>query len=262
VLAAKPDFIKIYLEHSDDPEKRRGLLPDVAQAIVRRAHAHELRVAAHVTSAGDFRIAVEAGADQIAHLPLGAIDPAAAAAAAKRGVVVVTTTLSHRPAPGIADLAAVHRANLALLRKAGVTVILGVDDAAPTVVDEAENVVRLGVYTVAEVLRMLVETTPRAMFPGRRIGRLEEGAEASLLALDANPLEDLGALRRVTVRVKQGHLVEIAPEKAAVVDVLLPLAMAEGADTAIAEYRRLLREEGEEWDFREAQLNRLGYALL
>lgn len=262
VTAAKPDFIKIYLEHSDDRGKRRGLLPDVARAVVRRAHAAGLRVAAHVTSTGDFRIAVETGVDEIAHLPLAPIAPEDAAAAAKRGITVVTTTLSHRPAPGVPDLAALHRANLTLLRDAGVTVILGVDDGGPTVVDEAENVARLGVYSAAEVLRMLVETTPRAMFPGRRIGRLEDGAEASLIALDANPLEDLRALRKVAVRVKQGHVLAVAPERASIVDVLLPLAMSGGADAAIAEYRRLVREEPETWDFREAQLNRLGYVLL
>jgi tetratricopeptide (TPR) repeat protein len=256
IRAGKPDFIKIYLEGA------RGLSPEVARAVVQRAHADELTVSAHVTGTADVHTAVAIGVDEITPLPLAPIDPADAAAAARRGITFVTTTLSHRPTPGVADLAALHRANLALLRKAGVTVILGVDDGNPTVIDEAQNVARLGVYSAAEVVRMLAETTPRAIFPNRRIGKLEDGAEASLLALDGNPLEDLGALRRVAVRVKQGHLIEVAPEKRPVTEAMVPLLMAGKLDEAIAEYHRLLREEADKWDFSERQLNRLGYSML
>jgi imidazolonepropionase-like amidohydrolase len=256
IRAGKPDFIKIYLEGS------RGLSNEVARAAVKKAHADGLTVAAHVTSAADFHNAVETGVDEITHLPLAPIDPADAAAAARRGITVVTTTLSHRPAPGVADVQALHRANLTVLRKAGVRVLLGVDDGNPTVIDEAENIVRLGVYSAAEVLRMLVETTPRAMFPNRRIGRLEDGAEASLIALDGNPLEDLRALRRVAVRVKQGHVIEVAPEKRPVTEAMVPLLMAGKLEAALAEYHRLLSEEADKWDFSERQLNQLGYAML
>jgi tetratricopeptide (TPR) repeat protein len=256
IRAGKPDFLKIYLEGA------RGLSPEVARAAVRRAHADKLTVAAHVTSTADFHLAVDAGVDEITHLPLAPIDPADAEAAAKRGITVVTTTLSHRPAHGITDVPALHRANLALLRKAGVKVLLGVDDGNPTVVDEAENVARLGVYSVAEVLRMLVETTPRTIFPARRIGRFDDGFEASFLALDANPLEDLRALRRVSVRIKQGHMLDVPAEKPPITEALVPILMATGIDAGIAEYRRLLANEADKWDFSEKHLNALGYKVI
>ncbi len=79
ILAGEPDFLKIYLERSehhaarrDDPAYygKRGLDPTLVPPIVERAHAAGLRVAAHVTSRYDFRVAVEAGVDEIAHLPL------------------------------------------------------------------------------------------------------------------------------------------------------------------------------------------------
>jgi hypothetical protein len=38
---------------------------------------------------------------------------------------------------------------------------------------------------------MWAETTPQSIFPNRKIGALSDGAEASLLALEGNPLEDL-----------------------------------------------------------------------
>jgi imidazolonepropionase-like amidohydrolase len=78
--------------------------------------------------------------------------------------------------------------NLATLHRAGVRVAIGSDihgqDAAP----EAAYTAGLGVFTPAEMLRMWSETTPRLIFPARRIGRLEAGYEASLLVLGCDPL--------------------------------------------------------------------------
>lgn len=57
------------------------------------------------------------------------------------------------------------------------------------------------------LLRMAVITTPQAIFPTRKIGSLGEGAEASFLALTGNPLGDLGNIRRISLRVKDGFVV-------------------------------------------------------
>lgn len=257
----KPDFIKLYLDHSDDPKKRRGLDPVILPAIVERIHRAGLTATVHVTSAGDFHIALVSGVDEITHLPLAPIDPADAKLAAKKHVTVVTTTLSHRSNEGVADLPALHRANLALLKKAGVNVVFGVD-GDPTVVDEIESVRKLGVYSDLELLRIATDATARAIFPKRKIARLAEGYEASFLALDGNPLEDFGAIRKIAVRVKQGHVIEIAPEKRSIAEALLPIIMSNGIDAAIAEYERLRSTEADRWDFRESRLNQLGYAAL
>jgi tetratricopeptide (TPR) repeat protein len=257
ILAGKPDFVKVYLEHSEDAKASRGLDPALVPLVVARAHRDGLRVSAHVVSAADFRTAAAAGIDEITHLPLALLTAADTALAKEKNVTVVTTVLSHRPNEGFTG----HGANLALLKRAGVNVVLGVDND-PTVVDEALAVAQLGVYTNAELLRMLTEGTPRAIFPSRKLGRFANGFEASLLALDANPLEDLAALRRVSVRVKQGHVIELAPVKPSIVDALTPILMTKGLEAGIAEYRRLAAEEGSKWDFGEPQLNRLGYALL
>jgi tetratricopeptide repeat protein/amidohydrolase family protein len=220
-----------------------------------------LTATAHVTSAADFHIALVSGIDEITHLPLAPIDPADAALAAKQHVTVVTTTLSHRPDEGIADLPALHRENLALLKKAGVNVVFGVDGDS-TVVTGVENIRKLGVYSDLELLRILTDATARAIFPKRKIGRLEDGYEASFLALDGNPLEDFGAIRKIATRVKQGHVIEVAPEKRSIAEAMMPILMSKGVDAAIAEYERLRRAEPDQWDFREPRLNQLGYAAL
>ncbi|NOT32935.1 MAG: hypothetical protein HOP12_02060, partial [Candidatus Eisenbacteria bacterium] len=79
VVAGRPDFIKVYLEHSEahaarshDPTRRGGfgLDPALLPTIVRRAHGAGLTVSAHVASAADFRVAMTSGVDEITHLPL------------------------------------------------------------------------------------------------------------------------------------------------------------------------------------------------
>ena len=85
ILAQRPDFIKTNLWRSDEYERRRddpafagrkGLDPGVLHAIVERAHAAGLRVSAHVVNGADFRNAVNAGVDEIVHLPAAGASPA------------------------------------------------------------------------------------------------------------------------------------------------------------------------------------------
>lgn len=216
IVSGDADFLKTYLEHSEEHDRRkgddafygrRGLDPALLPKIVARAHRDGLRVSTHVTTAADFRAAVRAGADEIAHLPLELLEPADARAAADAGVVVVTTTLSHRPAEGVEDLDALHRRNLRLLLEHGVSIVLGTDSHR-TVLDEAENLVRLG-FDPALVLELATERTPRWIFPGREIGRLADGAEASFLVVAEDPTKDLAALRDPILRVKQGHRLDV-----------------------------------------------------
>lgn len=44
----------------------------------------------------------------------------------------------------------------------------------------------------------------QGIFPGRRLGRIADGAEASFLVLDGNPIDDFSAVTRIFLRVKQG----------------------------------------------------------
>jgi tetratricopeptide (TPR) repeat protein len=274
ILETGPDFLKVYLERSEHHASRkddsdyygkRGLDPRLVPEVVTRAHAAGLRVSAHVTSAHDFHIAVEAGVDEIAHLPLEPIAEADAQLAASRGVILVTTALSHRPSDAVDDLDALHLSNLRLLRTAGVALVLGTDSQA-TVVDEVLKLSAIGAMGPAELLRLLVHDTPQWIFPDRRIGAFHEGAEASFVVLDSNPLEDLAALRHIRDRYKSGQRLEISEarteELPGVGQQLVHTLMARGADAAIAEYHRLRTEESDDWDFSEGQLDALGRALI
>lgn len=235
-LARRPGLVKVYLLYSERPPEElprgwRGLDRDVLVAVVERAHASGLRVTAHVETAADFRTAVAAGVEQIAHLPGFRPGPPAprrevptrethalttrdARDAAERGVVVVTTaSLVDRleiPDEVRERWLDVVLHNLATLRDAGVTLAVGSDDYRATSRPEAEWLASLDLFTNAQVLRMWSETTSNAIFPERRIGCFAEGCEASFLGLGADPLEDFEATRHIAVRFKQGRRLEVS----------------------------------------------------
>jgi phosphoribosylcarboxyaminoimidazole (NCAIR) mutase len=230
LLAQKPDVVKILLLYSEEYEKRKGddeyygrkgLNPELVPTIVERAHRAGKRVFAHVQTAHDFKVVVEAGVDVVAHLPgyrgrLEPLDSITAALAARKGIAITpTASLAVRGTNGDSvklDSAAYRITregqirNLRLLRSAGVNVIVGSDVYNDTSAGEVDYLRELGIYSNAELLKMWAVQTPRVIFPGRRIGALENGYDASFLVLDGNPLEDWGAMRRIKLRVKQGRI--------------------------------------------------------
>lgn len=227
-LADDPDFVKLYLLYSEGPASMqvdgwRGLDPSVARAIVDRAHARGLRVSAHVETAADFRHALAAGVDEIAHLPgfrpgpegrlaepeVYRLDADDAARAAEMGVVVVTTA-SFVGDPEPADETGrtwreIVLHNLRTLHEGGVPLAVGSDRYGTTSRGEAEWLAGTGVFTNLEMLRTWTGSTPRTIYPTRRIGRFADGWEASFLALRRNPLDDFAATGEIVHRFKQGR---------------------------------------------------------
>jgi hypothetical protein len=234
ILATHPDFIKAFLLYSEEFDKRRsdsayfnwrGLNPALLPEVVRRAHKARLRVMCHIETAGDFHNAVVAGVDQIMHMPgfrgdehgrLPSATPYVipdrdASEAARKGIVVVTTLQAGSAGAAARGdtldqqrLDSLHRANLRTLMRYHVVIAIGSDNYRETSGPEANYLQQLGVFSNADVLRMWAEATPRAIFPGRRIGRLADGYEASFLGLEGNPLTDFRNTSRIRLRVKQG----------------------------------------------------------
>jgi len=267
LLATKPDFVKTYLEHSEEWQRRRGdpafygargLDPSLLPKIVAKAHAAGLSVTTHVASAADFRNALSAGVDEINHLPLENLTDEDARRAAASKTVIVTTTLSHRKTDGIVDLDGIHRSNLKRLHAAGAILALGIDSHG-TVVAEAENIHRLAPFDDAVLLDAWTGPTARAIFPARKVGCLADGCEASFLALSGNPLDDFANVRKIAFRMKQGFAMEVVPS---VVEPVRQALRERGIEGAASEYKRLRAEKPDGYDFAEPELNRLGYELL
>jgi hypothetical protein len=233
IVGQRPDFIKTFLLFSDEFEKRRddpvyfgrkGLDPRLLPKIVAKAHASNLRVSAHVNNAADFHHAVAAGVDEVAHLPVRdprpqgdgpksapLISVADAKLAAARGIVVVTTAslVLNAPEAERAPVRQLQAANLKLLREHGVVLAVGSDNPNDSSVQEFEYLQGMGVFDNLTLLKMWAETTPKTIFPKRKIGALREGYEASFLALEGDPLKDLKNVRKIRVRFRQGFLLEL-----------------------------------------------------
>lgn len=126
----------------------------------------------------------------------------------------VTTTLSwlaevEDSVQRAAILRDVIRPNLALLRRHNVELLIGSDQFRQNSAHEADVLVQLGLFTPLEVLRAWSIDTPRAIFPGRRLGELAIGAEASFLVLAGDPLVDFQNAHRIELRMKQGSIVHL-----------------------------------------------------
>jgi imidazolonepropionase-like amidohydrolase len=234
IVEGKPDFIKTFLLFSEEFGKRRdaakvhkGLDPKLLAAVVRKAHGAGLRVSTHVDTATDFRNAVDAGVDEINHLPqpdprfspdLSAyvIDAATARRAAARRIVVVTTASTTERLSGagmgeawIKASRANQAANIKVLGDAGVTLAIGSDGLSGETVfatarDEVKFLAAHGMLDNATLVRLWSRETPRAIFPGRLLGELRAGFEASFLVFAGDPVQDLSNIERIVMRVKRG----------------------------------------------------------
>lgn len=233
ILAGQPDVLKIFLlDASENPPpinedglpRGRGLKPSVAAAFVKLAHAAGIRVAAHVETANDFRIAVDAGVDMVAHLPgyeieknlpssVAEIDEESARRAGERGIVFTPTVslavLSGEPTTPdslIARRRAIQRRNIQLLLRHGAQLAIGSDWFGRTAWGEVEALHALGILSREQIARAWM-ATPSLIFPRRRIGALADGHEATFLVFREDPFSSLDALRGITLRVKQGCVV-------------------------------------------------------
>lgn len=229
--AQHAEFIKIMVLYSEDFERRKdddtlrgskGLDPKLVPGIVAAAHRRGLTVAAHIETAADFRVIVSAGVDESAHMPgyVALEDPLdqyritdADAAAAARAHVTVVATASYAQYTRDAEsrlpaVKAMQAANLKKLLGAGVALLIGTDGKADAAIGEAKYLVSLGVLDARAALRLLSVDTPRYIFPGRKIGALEPGYEASFVALTADPTRDVKNLRTVDGYAKRGLLLK------------------------------------------------------
>ncbi|MEZ4810315.1 MAG: amidohydrolase family protein [Allomuricauda sp.] len=225
ILSFEPDFIKIMLLFSEEYETRRndttyfgnkGLNPELVPKIIKKAHQNNLRVSAHVETAYDFHVAVNAGVDEIAHLPEidnGNLISSKDVALAKEKGTIVTTTISlvtkKREDPNYNELVKNISANLKLLKEGGVKLAIGSDMYNDNSVEEFQFLYSLGIFSNLELLKMWCENSAMTTFPNRKVGLLKDGYEASFLVLNINPLENKNGINKsIVLKVKQGMILD------------------------------------------------------
>jgi len=220
IKAQKPGVIGIYLldAEKNGGKEGKGLTPDMAKAIVKKAHKADLRVYAHVETAADLQLGLKLGVDGFANLPGFNWDGSGDVKKyelsdddlkklAKKDIPVVPL-FSHAqttaPAPAVTTF---HTTTFKRLLDNNVFVVLGSDDLQRTGRAELAYWFNLGTLEYGKILKILCENSPRAIFPKRKIGKIEDGYEASFLVLDDNPLVNIMKLRAISFKVKNGVVI-------------------------------------------------------
>lgn len=217
------DILKLFLLHSErwragSSESSEGLRPEVAKAIAERAKAAGLRIAAHVESAVDAALAIDCQVSLLAHMPGYGLRPdqdpapfvvedALLRAAAERGMALSPTLgllyADPKDAAGIQRVRTWKAQQVRRWKDAGVTLLYGSDNYFD-VGNELRVMIDSQVWTPRELVELLCVATPRWIFPGRSIGSLGLGHEASFVVLSSNPLDDPRALLKVEAVYKDG----------------------------------------------------------
>lgn len=220
------DLIKIcatggVLSKGDDPQASQYTL-DEMKAIVADAHRLGRKVAAHAHGAQGILWASEAGVDSIEHGSY--IDDAGIAEMKKNGTYLVPTLYlgdwflenaerNHVPDFYLAKAKAVipvARKNIAHAFASGVKVAFGTDAAVyPHGLNAHEFavMVKLGLTPLQAIQAATVNAADLLGWPGK-VGSLEPGSWADIVAVDGDPLQDVTTLERVKFVMKGGEVVK------------------------------------------------------
>ena len=209
------------LSMGDNPQASQYTLEEM-KAIVADAHRLGRKVAAHAHGAEGIRWAAEAGVDSIEHGSY--IDDAAIAAMKEHGTYLVPTlylgdwmlenaSLTHLPAPLLAkaqEVTPAARKNIAHAFASGVKVAFGTDAAVyPHGMNAHEFavMVKLGLTPLQAIQAATLNAADLMGWSGK-VGTLEPGAWADIVAVDGDPLKDVTALEHVKFVMKSGEVVK------------------------------------------------------
>lgn len=214
------DYLKIIVEDPRQPGTR-ALSPQTVTALVDAAHHHGIKAVAHVTTDTTYRIALDAGADVVTHVPMqsvlsGGLRRAGLTASPtlvmmhgicerlnRRRLVRILSALHIMPRLEYANA----RDSVRRLHEAGVPIMAGSDaNADPTTPfspphgeslhTELELLVDAGL-TPVEALRAATGRAAEVFGLADR-GAVEPGRRADLLLVDGDPTADIRATRRIT----------------------------------------------------------------
>lgn len=216
------DLIKIYSTHHFHftPEGRLVSVPtftlEEVQAIVDEAHREGVKVACHAYGGQGLHNCLDAGVDSIEHgLDL---DDGALQKMLQKGIYYVPTLYVYEFEPeedlratgGKTSRARIHEASFRRALSRGVKIAFGTD-VGPfphgTQAKEFEYMVRFGM-SPAQALQSATSTAAELMGWQDRIGSVEKGKFADLIAVSGDPLTDITELERVKFVMRGGAVIK------------------------------------------------------
>lgn len=220
IKAQKPAalFICLLDAEANGGKEGKGLSAEMAKVIVKKAHGSGLRVWAHVENAADLRLGLKLGVDGFANLPGSNWDGSGDAAPynltdedlkklAKKKTPVVPLFSHAQMQAGRTDAKEYTNKTLNRLFSQGVNVVIGSDDPQRTIRAELNYWYASGAVDHLQVLKVICENTPKAVYPKRKIARIAEGYEASFIVVAENPLQNVLRARVADFKLKQGAFV-------------------------------------------------------
>ena len=212
------DLIKFYGDYRwrpGEPARPTYSLDEMRPAIA-AAHGAGRHVAVHAATAEGMRIAILAGADTIEHGYGGT--PEVFALMKQRGVALCPTLAAadsvaryggwngQEPAP--ASVVSSRTAFRAAL-KAGVPMCMGGDVGVYAHGQNAREMELMVAYGMKAADVLIAATSANARFfrLGDGLGAIRPGLLADLVAVDGDPTQDIAAVRRVRLVIKNGEVV-------------------------------------------------------
>jgi len=217
------DWIKVYADYSWGP--RGGTMPtfslDELKLIVDTARSSGRPVVAHASTPEGMRRAVLAGVETIEHGDAGtpevfklmvehnvALCPTLAAGDAtsqyagwKKGQTPEPASITRK------------RASFKAALDAGVTILSGSDVGVFAHGDNARELELMVAYgmTPTDAVKSATSIAARLLHQESSIGKVQPGLFADLIAVDGNPVQEIGALRRVRFVMKGGTVAFTRP---------------------------------------------------
>ncbi|MGD2131053.1 MAG: amidohydrolase family protein [Lysobacterales bacterium] len=188
------------------------------KAIVDEAHMHGRKVAAHAHGTEGIERAIEAGVDSVEHCSF--LDDEAIRMAKKNGtwlsmdIYNTEYTLSEGAANGVPqenldkerEVGTRQRESFSMAVKAGAKMVFGSDAGVYPHGDNGKQFARMVQFGMTPLQAIQAATVNSAELLGwqDRVGRIEPGYYADLIAVDGDPLEDISELEDVDFVMKGG----------------------------------------------------------
>ena len=222
------DWIKVYVDRSyylQKDESGKQILNDVPtftpeelRAMVDEAHRERHHIAAHAMALQGVHNAVEAGVDSIEHGDY--ISDADLQTMKQKGIWYVPTLFvgeyvaegrAKAGAPVWVDMVKVNQDTVRRAMQAGVKIAFGTDIGGfewkinPAV--QFPTMVKLGM-TAAQAIRSATIDAATLLGMESSVGSIEVGKMADIVAVQGDPLNDVGVLQKIDFVMKDGEVVK------------------------------------------------------